>query len=392
MTNPEPTRFESIEDLLAHLGADSLEEAGELLSENLELDAFLQDDGDLVLRMGTQGATLEFPMTSDDFWELAHDLEQDVIADITVGSWPAHSSGELLYWNVDALFPENEPARVAKYRRLQSWYRERVLRARPGAFMNYEALGSYLHADEIKDRPDLNFLNGAAFAHAEEREAQVKLEGGTLEPNRLRQNLLSSMPLCFNLFGALLGEPEFLDLFRVLFDADAIRILDVVCEWAPQPPSEHLADRTAFDAVVFYETGVGPRFFGIETKYTEPFSAKEYESERYTAVTRESGWFSHPEQAIVELNGRKSNQLWRNVLLAASVEMRGEHGAGSVAVVALADDNGAAAAMEIVAPALEPGKLRFVSIESMLDAADELPALAGWSASFRQRYVGPLPD
>lgn len=392
MTSSEPTRFESVDDLLAHLGADSLEEAGELLSENLEPDAFLEDDGDLVLRMDTQGTTLEFPTTSDDFWELVHDLEQDVIADMTVGSWPDHSSGELLYWHVDALFPENEPARVAKYRRLQSWYRERVLRARPGTFMTYEALGSYLHADEVKHRPDLNFLTAAAFAHAEERAAQVKMEGGTLEPTRLRQNLLSSMPLCFNLFGALRGEPGFLDVFRALFDADATRILDVVCEWAPQQPSEHLADRTAFDAVVFYETGAGPRFFGIETKYTEPFSAKEYESDRYTAVTSESGWFSHPERAIVELKGRKSNQLWRNVLLAASVEMRGEHGAGSVAVVALADDSGAAVAMEIVTPALEPGKLRFVSIESILDAADELPALAGWSASFRQRYVGPLPD
>ena len=391
MTSLEPTRFESAADLLAHLGADSLEEAGEFLSENLEPDVSLEDDGDLLLRMGIQGTTLEFPMMSDDFWELVHDLEQDVIADMTVRSWPTHSTGELLYWHVDALFPENEPARVAKYRRLQSWYRERVLRARPGVFMNYEALGSYLHADEVRDRPDLNFLNAAAFAHAEERAAQVKMEGGTLEPTRLRQNLLSSMPLCFNLFGALRGDPEFLDLFREVFDADATRILDVVCEWAPQPPSEYLADRTAFDAVAFYETATGPRFLGIETKYTEPFSAKEYESERYAEVTRESGWFSNPERAIAELKGRKSNQLWRNVLLAASVEMRGEHGAGSVAVVALADDSGAAAALEIVTPALEPGKLRFVSIESILNAADERPALTAWSAGFRQRYVGPLP-
>lgn len=392
MTSPESVRFESVEDLLAHLDAASLEEAGEVLTENLDPDAFLENDGDLVLRMGSQGITLDFPMTSDDFWELVHDLEQDVIAEMKVRSWPAHSSGELLYWYVDALFPENEPTRVAKYRRLQSWYRERVLGARPGAFMKYEALGSYLHAEEVKHRPDLNFLNAAAFAHAEERATQVRLEGGALEESRLRQNLLSSMPLCFNLFGALRGEPEFLELFRSLFDADATHVVDVVCEWAPQPPSEYLADRTAFDAVVFYETETGPRFVGIETKYTEPFSAKEYESQRYAEVTRESGWFPDPERAIVELKGRKSNQLWRNVLLAASVEMRGEHGAGSVAVVALDDDSGASSAMEIVAPALELGKLRFVAIESMLDAADELSSLAGWSASFRQRYVGPLPD
>ena len=126
----------------------------------------------------------------------------------------------------------------------------------------------------------------------------MKAEGGSLDPVRLRRNLLSSMPLCFNLFGSLRAEPAFLTLFQRVFDPAATRIVDVICEYAPQPPKDYLDDRTAFDAVVFYETSTGPRFMGIETKYTEPFSAKEYESSAYTAVTTDSGWFQDPETAI----------------------------------------------------------------------------------------------
>lgn len=130
----------------------------------------------------------------------------------------------------------------------------------------------------------------------------------------------------------------------------------------------------------------------METKYTETFSATEYETPRYATVTRESGWFADPEQALVDLKGRKSNQLWRNVMLAAAVEARRGHGTGWVAVVALADDPGVKAAMEVVGPALkDSSRLKSISIESIVDSSAALPSLSDWSADFRQRYVGPLP-
>lgn len=291
-------------------------------------------------------------------------------------------------WNDPSIFPVNEPARIAKYRRHQSWYRECVLQVGAGKFMSYDHLGSYLDKSLVESDPSLNFLTAEAEAHAVERAAAVKSEGGTLDPVRLRQNLLSSMPLCFNLFGSLRGEPEFLTLFQQVFDPAATQIVDVVCEYAPQPPERFLGDRTAFDAVVFYRTAAGPRFMGIETKYTEPFSATEYETSRYGEVTSASGWFEAPGSAPRVLKGSKSNQLWRNLMLAASLEIAGLHGQGSVAVVALRDDPGAAKAVKILREHLtDQRRLVWTPIEALLDAADGVPALAEWSLAFRLRYI-----
>ena len=88
--------------------------------------------------------------------------------------------------------------------------------------------------------------------------------GGTLEPTRLKKNMLSSMPVCFNLFGALRGEPGLLELIRTTLDPEATSIVRVDCEWAP-PPAEALSDKTAFDAVTTRWTKYGKDRLYVKT-------------------------------------------------------------------------------------------------------------------------------
>lgn len=84
--------------------------------------------------------------------------------------------------------------------------------------------------------------------------------------------MLSSMPLCFSLFGTLRSLPDRgLDLVRQLFDHEADEVLWTECEWKPE--SNPLGDRTAFDAVLMVRRGQTRHLIGVETKYTEPFSA-----------------------------------------------------------------------------------------------------------------------
>lgn len=291
-------------------------------------------------------------------------------------------------WDSPEIFPAGEPGRVARYRRHQSWYRENVLKVGAGPFARYRALGSYLDPAAVEIDPSVNFLTAEAEEHAANRAIVVKGEGGALDPVRLRHNMLSSMPLCFNLFGSMRGEPAFLTLFRMLFDPRATAIRDVICEYAPQPASGFLGDRTAFDAIVFYETDDGPRFMGIETKYTEPFSATEYDSVRYHEVTASCGWFADPITGDGVLKGRKSNQLWRNLMLAAALEDYGSSGVGAVAVVALGDDPGAAAAVDVLRGVLtDQSRLLWVPLEAVVTAADSVSELEAWSSAFRLRYL-----
>ena len=70
-------------------------------------------------------------------------------------------------WDSSELLPSGEPARVAKYRRLQSWYRANVLDAKAGTYRRHAALGSYLRRRRGgAANPRLNFLTDAALAHA----------------------------------------------------------------------------------------------------------------------------------------------------------------------------------------------------------------------------------
>lgn len=286
--------------------------------------------------------------------------------------------------------PAKENARVARYRRLQSWFREVELDAPAGNYGKYRPLGSYLDAGAVAQNSGLNFLHPEALAHAQQRSVEVAKEGGTLSKPRLFQNMLSSMPMCFNLFGAMRAEPSFLKVFQKLFDAEATDITKIVCEWAPSEPDLGLGDRSAFDALIRYEANGERRFFGIETKYTESFSRKPYDIPRYHEVTRESGWFSDDTDVPERLKKPATNQLWRTVMLAAAADGSTEYGRGSVAVVALSDDPAAEPTVQAIQADLSAAhrdRLSFVPVESILDVADSIGELRDWSRKFRRRYV-----
>lgn len=282
-------------------------------------------------------------------------------------------------------------ARVAKHRRMQAWYREHQLQIpEAGIGVNGKPVESMLPTGAVAQRPELNFLTPSAFRHAERRIVEGREEGGTLDEDRLRRNLLSSMPLCFNIFGALGTHPAFASLIRSAgLDHSAATVDDVVCEWAPRPASAHLGDRSAFDALVRYTTGDGtPRFIGVETKYIETFSPKEYERDEYVGVTRESGWFKPGAETVLQKSA--TNQLWRTVMLAASVEATGELGHGTVLVLTLADDDDAAACVAAVRSQLtDESRLHHVTYEALVEASGwtDDPDLVAWAGRFRARYL-----
>lgn len=76
------------------------------------------------------------------------------------------------------------------------------------------------------------------------------------------------------------------------------------------------------------------------------------------------------------------------MMLAASLELEGTDGQGSIAVVALQDDPGVTEAITILRDHLaDQSRLVWGPIERVLDAADGLPDLADWSLGFRLRHV-----
>lgn len=286
---------------------------------------------------------------------------------------------------------------MRSYRLLQSWYREVVRNARPGTYrprgQPERPLGSLLHREDVAARPGLNFLSPEIGDYARSRAASVVESGGTLDVDRLDHNMLSSMPMCFNLFGMLRTMPVGqLPLVRACFDATAEAVEMIECEWVPEHPASTLSDRTAFDAAIVTRRSDGSRhLIAIETKYTEPFSqtrygARSHDAGKYRGMHEASGWFQH--ESHDELTGSATNQLWRNSLLAASAERSGEVDSASVVVVALSDDRHAQSAVAgVTAAMVDPGRSRSVPLEVVVREAKAVDALRSSAIEFERRYL-----
>ncbi len=299
------------------------------------------------------------------------------------------SDGPMSYpaWNDPLLAVSHEPRRRALYRLLQSWYREHVLDVAPGVDGSGRPIGSLLAAEAVRGNTDLNFIDPAVGTYAADRIPEVVRAAGALDEHRLRHNMLSSQPLCFNIFGVLRPQPALRDVLAELFRLDIDTVESVECEWAPDK-KDHLGDRTAFDAFAVYRSKAGQRgFVAIETKYTEPFSPKAYDPPIYTEVTERCGLFR--EGAAGALRGGMTNQLWRMSLLAASVIEKGGFDLGCIAVLALADDSRAAAAISGLREQLiDPDPfLHSVSYEQLVEAAGRHPELSSWANGFNRRYL-----
>lgn len=155
-----------------------------------------------------------------------------------------------------------------------------------------------------------------------------------IEETRLRSNLLSSQPLCFNLFGELKLNPDkALQFFNTLYDNYFRSIDKIEFEYNPARRDSRLTgDCSAFDVFVEYTSTAGKRgFIGIEVKYSETLNEgdntvddilnKQFCDEPRTRRDRyrelSKGLFS--ETSFGKLEQLPAFQIWRDHLLAVSM-------------------------------------------------------------------------
>lgn len=296
---------------------------------------------------------------------------------------------------MDELYLPKENARTAFYRKHQSAYRENVLprlaklKVPPGKDRNGRSIGSLLPKDETKSKAGLNFFcENDVVEYVKERVAQVKEEQGTLDEDRLWRNMLSSMPLCFNLFGYLRKHPEITAaVMNGVLGIDIAEVTEIEVEKTPGPKKDYLDDRTAFDAFIQYRSSSGKTgFLGIETKYTDSFGRQKVsDPNRYSKVAKQTGIATEIPDA-----SELQNQVWRNTLLAAAVRHKPAWDEGFSVVISLADDDEALRSMAAVRAKLKDRTfLRWTSYEAIV-AELEQTDIAPWAKKFRQRYLPPV--
>ena len=162
----------------------------------------------------------------------------------------------------------------------------------------------------------------------------------------------------------------------------------------PGAPHEYLDDRTAFDAFVEYERRDGTRVaFGVETKLTDSFSQKPYDSEKYRRWMRGAD-SPFREEAHGDVAGARYNQLWRNHLLAVAARDHGRtpYGAARSVVVHHGLDHHGARVVADYRGLLRPGDATFDAwtLDQVIGAFGRVAVGAdegAWLAAFRARYL-----
>jgi hypothetical protein len=250
-------------------------------------------------------------------------------------------------------------------------------------------------SDEV-GRTYENFLSDD-IKRAVRRRADGTQKWQTFDETRLRNNLLSSMPMCFNLFGELDGDPDRLTtagaaLFDTTAPGDRIEF-----EWSPgRVDPAYTGDRTAFDVALFFgDPVIGSRtVIGIETKYHE-HAVKE----KAPGATRMPRYREITERAIAERNvfkpdwesrivGTPLQQVWRDhlLLLALLQHPSRQFAEGRYVLVYPAGNTSFAALADTYTTVLDDqSTFQAATVEELIDA-DVLHQPAA-RAAFAERYL-----
>ena len=204
----------------------------------------------------------------------------------------------------------------------QGWWR---------AFVLAEEEGNYPHKNDAVicntilngQTSQKNFLS-PKIAEAVKQTIQERqaANSGILEEGRLFNNLLSSQPLCFNFFGELKIDTDFALQVLRQFWPELTKVKRVVFEFAPV--EKYTNDNSAFDVAfeVMADNQIG--LVGLECKYTDTFSQKEYDKAEYRHIFNQS-----KEKVFTaryeEFTAARFNQLFRNQLIAAALAQNGPY-------------------------------------------------------------------
>lgn len=217
--------------------------------------------------------------------------------------------------------PHDSDPLTRRCRLLQSWYRVEVAKQaecgpwRKGA----QCVGSSL----VDGRgTGANFISLAALAYARLKVAEKKMNRDlTIDEHRLYNNMLSSQPMCFNLFADLkLGVDacwrNSSEVLAAMFaDSGIAQVGSVEVEMIPCPTSAYIDDKTAFDALIHFQGKNGkPGIAAIETKYSDKLGGNvATKQERKYQVADDLGLLTSEGRIWYQQHG--FDQVARNLLL-----------------------------------------------------------------------------
>lgn len=230
------------------------------------------------------------------------------------------------------------------------------------------------------------------------RELVYREEGAFIESHRLYENLLSSQPLCFNLFGPLKLDLSLAQAFFSKLLPDLVHEVEAI-EFEHSPgrgDPRYTEDNTAFDVFVRCRTPSRARaFVAIEMKYSESMQATpSAHRPRYDQIAAETGAFVDPGSPALRV--APLQQLWREHLLSLTMQAdEAPYAAGCLLLIAPSLNSSCVGAAQLYLrhlqerPNTEPG-FRFIALEDCVRTLSEVGGepLGAWLS---ERYLDFSP-
>jgi hypothetical protein len=286
-----------------------------------------------------------------------------------------------LAWDDPAWAEKSDGSWQARLRRHQAWWRQERLGLGAGPIRPDGRLVASMLPVDVGFEPNLMTPEAVAAATTAITSLESEKRPGLIQLDRLKRNLLSSQPMCFNLLGHLSATPDALLQWVQSISARATDVREVRLEWAPADSFS----RSAFDAFVTYSLpGGAAGFVGVECKYAEDLSKAQPKpaAPKFHDATVTGAWLP---KAAPALDKPRLRQFWYNQLLTQRVCATGQYAEGyGVVVAAAADGPARTVTAEVAAQLVDPTELRFCALEDLLDSVSGHEA---WRAAFRERYL-----
>lgn len=274
-------------------------------------------------------------------------------------------------------------------RLLQALWRER--HSLPIGQHRGNPLGSRLAMPFAKESL-ANYLTPAIREVARTEILGPKAEDKLYGAPRIWEDLLSSQPLCFNLFAELQADLPLASRCLALLAPDKVNEVTAIdFEYSPgRGDLRFTGDRSAFDVFVEYRTTAGESgFLGIEVKYHEDLKnpVADHRS-RYDEMADAMGVF-RPERREA-LRRSPLQQIWRDHLLAGSLlaAMPGTYSHGGFVFLHPAENDSCVEAVTRYADCLtDTGTFTSWTLESVVGAF-RMAGAGPLAESLSDRYLG----
>lgn len=204
-------------------------------------------------------------------------------------------------WREKQGYPVGKSSRNTKY---GNYIEEKYAREKKVNFLT----------DNIREQVDIALKN--------------KEDKSMINESRLWENMLSSQPLCFNIFGELAYDLDLATLFFKMVFSDKIKEVTKIrfehSNWREN--TKYTGDKSAFDVFVEYTSSSETKgFLGIEVKYAESLREESQTKSENIFKAHEAEYRKWTIDSIFKngnINDLKSpplSQIWRDHLLAISV-------------------------------------------------------------------------